>query len=328
MKLYLAPMEGITGFIYRNTYNRYFGQIDKYFTPFISPGEHRSYKSKELKDVLPENNQGMKVAVQPLTNNAGDFVYTAKRLYEMGHTEVNLNLGCPSKTVVTKAKGAGFLAFPERLDAFFSEIFEGLSKSGIRISVKTRLGMEKPEEFDRLLEIYKKYPFCELIIHPRVQRQFYSGEPDKTAFFKAVREYGECAPDTRIVYNGDLFTKGDHDRFVREFPKADAVMLGRGVIANPGLAGYIKNGTVTEKPRLKAFYEELAARYREEIRDERNTMYKLKELWFYMVHSFTEPEEYVRLIKRAGNLMELNIAVNRLFKEQEIDMDRGFCMKY
>lgn len=328
MKLYLAPMEGITGFVYRNTYNKYFGQIDKYFTPFICPGEHRSYKSKELKDVLPENNQGMRVAVQLLTNNAGDFVYTAKRLYEMGYTEVNLNLGCPSKTVVTKAKGAGFLMFPQRLDDFFYEAFEGLSKIGIRISVKTRLGMENPEEFDRLLEVFKKYPFSELIIHPRVRRQLYNGEPDKTAFLKAVREYGENPSDTGIVYNGDLFTRQDYERLRREFPGTDPVMLGRGIIASPGLAGYIKNGAVTEKVRLKAFYQELAARYREEIKDERNTMYKLKELWFYMVHSFTEPGEYIPLIKRAGNLMELNAAVNRLFREQEINMEQGFCMKH
>lgn len=103
-KIYMAPMEGVTGFIYRNTFARFFGGIDKYYTPFISPGEHKNFKSRELKDVLPENNEGLNVAVQMLTNNAELFIVTAHRMKDFGYKEVNINLGCPSGTVFLKGR--------------------------------------------------------------------------------------------------------------------------------------------------------------------------------------------------------------------------------
>lgn len=56
MKYYLAPMEGITGYIYRSSYEKFFNNIDKYFTPFIVPNKSTSLKTKELRDILPENN--------------------------------------------------------------------------------------------------------------------------------------------------------------------------------------------------------------------------------------------------------------------------------
>ena len=155
-KIYMAPMEGVTGFIYRNTFARFFGGIDKYYTPFISPGEHKSFKSRELKDVLPENNEGLNVAVQMLTNNAEHFIVTAHKMMDFGYKEVNLNLGCPSGTVVSKGKGSGFLSFPEKLDAFLDEIYSGLSNTGLDISIKTRIGRYEPDEFYELLDIYNK----------------------------------------------------------------------------------------------------------------------------------------------------------------------------
>ena len=78
-----------------------------------------------------------------------------------------MNLGCPSKTVVTKGRGSGFLAFPEELDRFLDKIF---SETETEISVKTRIGKEQPEEFEKILEIYNRYPMKELIVHPRVQQ--------------------------------------------------------------------------------------------------------------------------------------------------------------
>ena len=105
MKYYLAPMEGITGYIYRNAYEKFFHNIDKYFTPFIVPNQSRSLKTKELRDILPENNQGMNIVPQILTNDSEGFIVTAKKLKQLGYNEVNLNLGCPAGTVVSKNRG-------------------------------------------------------------------------------------------------------------------------------------------------------------------------------------------------------------------------------
>lgn len=124
MKYYLAPMEGITGYIYRNTYERFFHNIDKYFTPFIVANKGLSLKTRELRDVLPENNKGMNIVPQILTNDSESFVNTTKKLQQLGYNEVNLNLGCPAGTVVKKNRGSGFLAKREDLDIFLDEIYK------------------------------------------------------------------------------------------------------------------------------------------------------------------------------------------------------------
>ena len=129
--IYLAPMEGITGYIYRNAHHKYFGGVDKYFMPFIAPAKGRPLRNRELRDVLPENNQGINVVPQLLTNSGEGFMKAAKFLKKLGYDEVNINLGCPSKTVVTKYKGSGLLYDTERLDNFLYEVFaEGVAAYG------------------------------------------------------------------------------------------------------------------------------------------------------------------------------------------------------
>ena len=158
MKIYLAPLEGITGYTYRRALYQCFGGFDKYFIPFILPNQKGHLSTREKKDIMPENNEGMYAVPQILTKNAEDFIQTAETLQGYGYKEVNLNLGCPSKTVVTKGRGAGFLDRPDELDKFLDEIF---SKCDMKISIKTRLGMDDPEEFEDLLTIYNKYPLEE-----------------------------------------------------------------------------------------------------------------------------------------------------------------------
>ena len=286
-KIYMAPMEGVTGFIYRNTFSRFFGGIDKYYTPFISPGEHKNFKSRELKDVLPENNEGLNVAVQMLTNNAELFIVTAHRMKDFGYKEVNLNLGCPSGTVVSKGKGSGFLSFPEKLDAFLDEIYNSLADTGLDISVKTRLGRYEPDEFYELLDIYNKYPVSELIIHPRVQKDMYKNKPRMEFFDYAVKH-----SKNRLVYNGDICTVEDYENIINAYPDVSAVMLGRGLISNPGLAKQIIDGKQIDKDTLRAFYDALVDAYRAEIPDEKNVVFKIKENLFYLVNLFDDKDAY------------------------------------
>ena len=174
MKIYLAPLEGVTGYTYRRALQECFGGFDKYFIPFILPNQKGHLSTREKKDIAPENNQGMQAVPQILTKNAEDFIRTVETLKEYGYEEVNLNLGCPSKTVVTRGRGAGFLDRPDELDRFLDEIFR---KCDVRISIKTRLGMEEEWEFEDLLKIYNKYPLEELIIHPRLQKDYYKNTP-------------------------------------------------------------------------------------------------------------------------------------------------------
>lgn len=330
MKYYLAPLEGITGYIYRNAYHAYFRPADKYFTPFIVPNQKGEFRSRDLNDILPEHNKGMYTVPQILTNRSEDFIRTAKQIAEYGYDEINLNLGCPSPTVVTKGRGSGFLFETDKLDRFLEEIFDGLD---LKISIKTRTGKYDHEEFEELLRIYNRYPLEELIIHPRVQQDFYKNKPNWDAFAEAVA--GSRSP---LCYNGDIFTKEGYEKWETQFPTVDAVMLGRGVLRNPGLigelalmdgaeeaamraAGTAGNAQVSgavDKERVRLFVDKLLADYGEVTSGDKNVLFKMKELWFYLGELFTDNTRYMKKIKKAQNMKSYLEAVDTLFEEQEL----------
>ena len=315
MKFYLAPMEGITGHIYRNSYEKYFHNIDKYFTPFIVPNQSVSLKTKELKDLLPQNNKGLNIVPQILTNNAEGFILTANKLKQLGYEEINLNLGCPAGTVVSKKRGSGFLAYPEELDKFLDEIYK---IDNMKISIKTRLGKERADEFYKLIEIYNKYPLEELIIHPRTREDFYGNTPNLEVFKDALK-----LSKHSICYNGDIFTLNSYNKIINEFPEVNKVMFGRGILANPGLIGEIKNNEFANKEIIKMFHDEIFENYTILLNEDKNAMYRMKELWGYMSHIFTNNKKYYKKIKKAQKAIDYKNAVNSLFIEQDIIKGAG-----
>lgn len=311
MNFYFAPIQGLTGYIYRNAHHAFFNNsIDKYFTPFIVANQSDSFKTKELNDVLPENNQGVVLVPQLLTNNAKDFIHTSKKLKILGYDEVNLNLGCPSGTVVSKYRGSGFLSKKEELDIFLDEIF---SCSATKISVKTRLGKDRPEEFYELIEIFNKYPLEQLIIHPRIQKDFYKNKPNLNIFSEAL-----ILSKNPVCYNGDIFTPNDYKEFLARFPGLGTLMLGRGLITNPGLIDDILYNVKLEKSLLKDFHDRLYEDYKKVLSGEKNVLYKMKELWLYMVLMFSDNERYAKKIKKSQRLSDYDEAVVSLFREQDI----------
>lgn len=310
MKFYLAPMEGITTYIYRNAHHKYFGYIDKYFTPFIAPNKNRCFNSKELNDIKPEHNKGITVIPQILTNKAEQFIDTAKKLDDLGYKEINLNLGCPSGTVVSKYKGSGFLAKQEELKIFLDEIY---SKCNVDISIKTRIGKDSPEEFYSLLELYNRYPIKELIIHPRIQKDFYKNTPNIEIWKNALE-----LSKNPICYNGDIFTKDLFESFMEKSPYTKKVMMGRGVLVNPMLVGKIKDNKSTDKKTIKAFHDTILIGYGELMSGDKNVLFRMKELWFYMIHLFCNHEKYEKKIKKSQSLKEYKQDVSDLLEEQEI----------
>lgn len=313
MKFYFAPLEGITGYIYRNAYDRYFGNVDKYFTPFVSPTANKCFTSKEMNDIMPEHNKGMNVIPQILTNNSEYFIYTVNQMREMGYEEVNLNLGCPSGTVVSKGKGAGFLGHKEELDKFLEEIF---SKAQIRISIKTRIGIDSYEDFPEIMNIFNKYPLEELIIHPRIQRDFYKNIPNIEVFKEALK-----FSKNPVCYNGDIFSLNDYKSLINECPNLKAVMLGRGIIANPGLITEINEGKCVQKEELKELHDEVFNGYKKILSGDKNVLFKMKEFWFYMINIFGENEKYAKKIKKSKFLNEYITIVNMLFEDLSIADD-------
>lgn len=309
-KVYYAPLEGITGYVYRNAHKKYFGNIDKYFLPFIVTNQTGKLKSKELHDILPENNQGITAVPQILSNNAEHFIKLAKFIESFGYEEINLNLGCPARTVVTKKRGSGLLAYPEDLDRFLEKIYEGIS---IRLSIKTRIGLESPEEFEEILSIYNQYPVEELTIHPRIQQDFYKNTPNMEVFKEALAK-----SKNPVCYNGDIFTKDDFDRFTKEFPQVDAIMLGRGLLRNPSLADEIQEGKMLTKEVVKAFHDELCHEYQEIMSGDRNVLFKMKEIWFYLGQSFDGADKFLKEIRKTNKFSEYQSTVESLFAKCEL----------
>lgn len=318
MKLYFAPLEGIATHIYRRAFHQCFSGIDKFYTPFLSPSEHCTIHPREKKEILPGNNAGMETVPQILTNKPEYFIRTAHELKEVyGYEEVNLNLGCPSGTVVSKGKGAGFLARKDELHRFLEEIFVAPE---VRISVKTRLGMEEPEEFFDLLPMFNEYSLHELIIHPRVKKEGYKGVPHWDVFAEAVKE-----SRNPLCYNGDIRTLSDYRRMKEAFPPVGRLMIGRGLLANPMLAEQIKEYEVNtdavleitaDVARLQNFHDKLYAAYRAEMQGDINVLFKMKEFWVHFGMQFPEKEKCLKQIRKADRLSIYEAAVRQIFQKE------------
>ncbi len=321
MKYYFAPLEGITGYIYRNAFEKYFGSMDKYFLPFISPTVHGEFTKRELNDVLPEHNKNIKAVPQILTNNAEYFISTANELKKMGYTEINLNLGCPSGTVVSKYKGSGFLVKKKELDEFLEHIF---SRIEIKISIKTRIGKDSADEFYEILDIYNKYPLEELIIHPRIQKDFYKNVPNMKMF-----KYGIENSKNPVCYNGDIFNKNQYNSIIEEIKPLQRIMFGRGLLGNPGLLDEIKNGCVVTKEKLEQFHNDIYLGYKEIFGENQNSLFKMKEFWFYMIHIFADSSKYAKRIRKVQKCREYEKITEELFSVLNIEKDsnRGFNSK-
>lgn len=309
MKYYAAPMEGVNIAMYREAQEKYFGGVHKYFSPFLVPNDGVKFKKKQLVDIMPEHNPNINLVPQVLTNKAEDFIRVSKEIQELGYSTINLNLGCPSGTVVAKNKGAGFLAVPDQLDQFLYSIFETCD---VNISIKTRLGKDSKEEFYDILNIYNKYQIEELIIHPRIQKDYYKNKPHLD-FFEEVLTKSQNV----VGFNGDIFTPEQCQEIEDRFPEIDSIMLGRGLICNPALAREIQGGKSLCNDVLREFHNYL---YEENLRRQSgntNVLYRMKEYWYYMNHTFPESKKEWKKIKKATRLEVYDAVVDELFKTKE-----------
>ena len=312
MKLYFAPLEGITNYIFRNAYNELYGNIDKFFAPFISPSEKCPITPRERKDIDPENNACINLVPQILTCKSNHFIEGAQELKAMGYREVNLNLGCPSGTVCAKGKGAGFLPETLALQHFLDDIYAYSESDNMKISIKTRLGYYNPDEFYDLIDIFNNYPVYELIIHPRIRSDFYKGEPRKEYFAYAL-EHSKIP----LVYNGNIYTVKDYNDMNSTFGTVlDPVMLGRGLISDPSLAGILKGSTTeTDFAKFRKFHDTLYHEYQKIMSPDINVLYKMRELWSYWQMQFEGNERDIKKLMKAKKYAEYEEIAYRLLND-------------
>ena len=302
MRYYFAPLEGLTDSIYRRLHHKYFPGLDRYYMPFISPTVHRCLTHKEDRELPLADSVPFTAVPQILTKNPEDFLWAAQVCRDRGYEEVNLNVGCPSGTVVSKGKGSGMLADPEGLDRFLDAVFSG---TDMPISVKTRLGMVSEEEFPRLMEIYDRYPIRELTVHPRARKDFYNSDI-RFAGFRHALEVSHLP----LCYNGDLRSQEDIRRLQEAFPQVEAVMLGRGLMADPGML--TPGGT--EAKTLEAFHDELLESYIEAFGGSRNAMFRLKENWSYLLPRFEGSEKLGKRLRKTTDLAQYRTVTREIFR--------------
>ena len=291
MNYYFAPMEGLTDSIYRREHHRFFGGVDRYYMPFFSPTIHRALTSREIRELPKAESEAFTAVPQVLTKDPGDFLWAAEVIRDLGYGEINLNIGCPSGTVVAKGKGSGMLRDLDELARFFDSVF---SDSPLPISVKTRIGSENPEEFVDILELYNQYPMQELIIHPRVRKQFYDGQVHREWFAYAMEH-----SRNPLCFNGDIRTSSEIDALQAQYPGLNAVMIGRGLVADPGM---LSGGT--DIAVLEAFLNALMDSYETEFASCRNALFRMKENWAHLHDRFEGSDRLWKKMRKTTDASE------------------------
>ena len=256
MKIYFAPMEGITDGILRRTHSRIFGGVDVYCLPFHKLTQSLSLLTREERDISPEENEGLNVLPQALTRDPEQLIAWLYYVSECGYACADLNIGCPSPTVTKRGRGSGMLRDRGYLRTFLDRVFSGTLP--VSLSVKTRIGYDSAEEWPGILDVLAAYPFAHVTIHARTTAEQYDGAVHPEAFELALQR-----GIPRPVYNGDLRTPEDVQHLVSRCPGTEAVMIGRGLLADPSLARRIRGGPEAGAEELRAWYETLYQGWRD-----------------------------------------------------------------
>ena len=296
-----------------------FPGCDGYYSPFLAPDNIGSFKPGFLKKRFPDAGYGINLVPQLLVNNKDAFLNTAVKLTDMGYRHINLNAGCPSGTVFSKHKGSGMLADKDSLNRCLEGIFNGAEKIGIKVSIKTRMGIESTDEFPEILEIYNRYPVERLIIHARDRKGLYQSRPDvegfKTAFTTSINP---------VSYNGEVFSTYDMNSVVNTVPELESVMIGRGGVANPALVRMLQGGAPLELEELREFHDRILDESLSEGLSPGFAVERMKGLWYYMIWLFPGSEKAYKAIKKARRIEDYRSAVSALFKTEDFDGSHGF----
>ena len=307
----MAPLKGLTDHLFRTAFANHFGGFDLAVAPFISSKRDHIFKPKYLRDVLPENNTALPVVPQILSNVAEDFTVLANYLFDLGHDSVNWNLGCPSRTVTSKKRGAGMLPHTDMIRTFLDDAFSGIKGT---ISVKLRLGWSSADDIFRLLPILNQYPLEAVIIHPRTGIQQYEGETDLSAFEQCLSVLKHP-----VVYNGDIITYDDFKRLSHRFKIVSQWMIGRGCLANPFIPTAIKtsNTEVPDKIRvMKRFHDDLFEKYSRILHGPSHLLNRMKGIWRYLSYSLKDCEKFTKKINKTQRPDQYVDLVNLFFETE------------
>ncbi len=295
---YLAPLQGFTDFVYRRVYSQVFSGIDAFFIPYISVKNNAILRKYE-KEVLAVNNPQTRVIPQVLANSAEEILFLTNYLSTLGYTEINLNLGCPYPMVTKRGMGAGLLPFPEKIEAILAAFFKN---SGLKLSVKMRVGLVSGNEIEKVVPVLNQFPLSEVILHPRIAKQLYSGEIIDSAF-----EFATASLKHQLVYNGDVNSVDNYKRIHQKFSGIDCFMVGRGVLMNPFLPAEIKNmhfSQTEKREKLIEFHRLMLEEYLTVMDNPGNALNKMKQFWSWFSFNFENQRRLNKQIQKSKGITD------------------------
>ncbi len=306
MILYLAPLHGLTDWVFRGAYFRHFPGFDAALAPFIATARTDRIRKLHFRDLLPERNRDIRLIPQLLGDDAGGMIQTARVLVGMGYRELNWNLGCPHLRVTRKQHGSGLLPFPDRIDRILDQV---CSLTVATWSIKLRLGYEEAGEILRLLPVLNRYPLNGVFLHARVGVQLYRGEVDLDAYAAVA---GLCRHE--LVYNGDILNLERFAALSRRFPQQQSWMIGRPAVRDPFLAGEIRGGPFPADAlgRIRSFHDEVYGRYREILSGPVPVLNKMKGIWHFLGDFFRRCGPAAVRLERCHSLEEYEQAVGMI----------------
>lgn len=314
--LSLAPFQGITDVVYRNVFRKHFAGIGKFYTPFFTGIQKDNSKSLRGEEISPEFNNVNIVVPQILSNSAEEILRFANQCKSLGYREFNLNMGCPFPRVANKTRGCGLMAHPDRTITMLNDVFEHLD--GIKFSIKCRLGYFKDDEIYAFIDTFNSLDFSEIIIHPRIGKQMYTGEATLEKFKALIPLINKS-----LIYNGDIFNVSRYNHILMQCTDTIhhvSIMLGRGLLTNPFLAEQIQNidNQQDKKSRLHNFVVDLYVERLRHAGGNPKIIGSMKELWKYMMNIFDDPQNVWRKVKKVNNLDEYETAVETIFSEYNL----------
>jgi len=310
MQIYLAPLQGLTDWIFRESYTQHIGAFDKTFTPFVRMQNGEFYRPSQCNDLLPEHNQMQQPVPQFLGKDVASFLRFEELCLEHGYNEANINMGCPYPMVTGKGMGAGLLANPNTIKQLLEGVF---ASTKLKISVKCRLGLEKPTDFESLIPIFNAFPLEEMIIHPRIGKQQYKGEADMEAFANYAKQLKHP-----VCYNGDILTVSDVEKLRTLAPQVECIMIGRGVLQNPFLLSEIRGQELSQTNKmvmLRKFHAAMIEHSKTKYSGDLHFLKRFEEFWSYHAEGFENGHKIYKQVKKSKSLAQYEAVVFKAINE-------------
>jgi len=306
MQISLAPMQGYTDAVFRSAISR-IGGIDIFYAPYMKI-ENGEIRTKYLNDISRLNNVGINLVPQVLTNKAEELIRAAETASDLGYGELNWNLGCPYPMATKRRLGAGLLPYPEIISEIL-DAFEG--RTGIKLSVKMRLGLNSDDEIWKVIDVLNKHKISEIILHPRIAKQMYKGEADKSILPSVILQSAHP-----VAYNGDIRKHSDAQQLISDNPQLSHFMIGRGLLFNPLLAKEIKGepaDVFQRRSNLHKLATDVAQHQLVRLQGEAHFVQKMTTYWEYWSHMFVNQHKVLKTVKKCRSVAEYDSVVQGFF---------------